>query len=175
MKLGRTIRITALIAGLAGLISIGSALAGGDHHPQPWDIEGAWTAADYGAQGVAGVYVITNTGAGGIAVSGFPAEPPQWPGEARRTPYVGTGRKSGPHEWEYTILSYIQSPAGFVIGFVAGHGTLTLIDPDTVERNEMYGAYLPGQNPFTQAPALGYWGPYVGRGVRITAAPPLGL
>ena len=168
----RIFRTLLMTLGVVVLTCSATAMAG---EPGPWSIDGAWTGANFGADGSAGLYVITSTAGGEFTVVGHIVQPPLWPNEARRTPYVGTGRRSGPRSWDYTIMSYIQDAAGHVLAFVTGHGTLTLIDPDTVSKEEFYLAYLPGQNPFTEVSYFPVFGPFTGNAVRIPSTPPLGL
>jgi hypothetical protein len=140
-----------------------------------WESEGTWTGANFGSGGQAGLYVMTSTRGGEFTLVGYIVQPPLWPNEARRTPYVGTGRRTGPRSWEYTVMSYIQDSAGNVLAFVAGHGTVTLVDPNTATKDEFYFAYLPGQNPFTEMSYFPLFGPFTGTAVRISYTPPLGL
>lgn len=172
MNSRRVIRTALLTLGVAVLSCSAAAVAA---DPGPWSIDGSWTGADFGSGGSAGLYVMTSTGGGEFTVVGHIVQPPLWPNEARRTPYVGNGRRTGPRSWEYTVMSYIQDAAGNVLAFVAGHGTLTLVDPDTVAKEEFYFAYLPGQNPFTDVSYFPLFGPFTGTAVRIPSTPPRGL
>ena len=164
---------------LLGMVCLGIALAlgvvatAGEVTSPWWELDGAWTSEDPRAlDGVGTLIVMTRTGPDSYSIVWKAARSPLFPGESKRSDYTGNVRRTGARTWEYAAMSYIQGSAGSVIGIAMIHGQFEMQEDGLLYHLSWGTGFALGQNPFTDPPAYGCFGPLGARLQRIPIVAP---
>ena len=178
MKRKSMVHVVALVCAAVALGLTGHALSEDPvaESAGQWAIEGVWVDEEADALDGAGTLaMVTRTGPKNLVLHWKSAKQVQFPGEATRTAYTGNAIRTGNHQWDFTLLSYIQVADGSVVASAVLYGRMWLVDDGRMRYLGKAAVFGFWQDPFgDDLPAYGCYGPNEGYFARMPIMQPCG-